>query len=108
MNKLSASMKAKVIATGKIINCCVKDSNLSVFGILFVDVDTFETYYDYELDFSEDIESWENLRNQYAGMAMQAILNAKAEEPYEVIDWGRLASLSVECANALIKELKKE
>lgn len=63
--------------------------------------------YDYVYT-SSNVVDWGKVRIKASIAAMHAILNAKAEEPYKTILWDRLAILSRECADALIKELKGE
>ena len=98
-------MKARVKATGEIIELCNME----------FDEDGNEYYRD-ELELIGDYEPdyWEKLKHQYAGMAMQGILSNK--ELYDTITecvWPpkRPAYISERCdefATALVNRLKEE
>jgi hypothetical protein len=61
-------MKARVIATGKIVDVVAN-------GNYYDTIDNKERYYGHELDFNDTADYWTRLEHQYAGMAMQSLLN---------------------------------
>ena len=117
-------MKARVKATGEIIE--VEDCG-SVFrhGALFhgykdangikylpneielqMDFDYWEACQD---ETPDSPDYWENLKHQYAGMAMQGILSNEAfisTSPVEIKD--ELAAICEELAQALVEKAKEE
>ena len=118
-------MKARVKATGRVIevmNVMSEDGN----GI-WEDISGVSTkptqYYNYELEFIElpkalqnnDLDYWERLKHQYAGMAMQGILSnpeafGKIVSYYEDDDMVNkvIASKSLALATALVEKLKEK
>ena len=75
-------MKARVKATGEIVEVIQVGSYINEFGALVGDYKTSDgiMYSSYELDFyiEDNIiipDYWEKLLHQYAGMAMQGMLN---------------------------------
>ena len=89
-------MKARVKATGEIIELCNME----------FDEDGNE-YYREELDFIDDYEPdyWEKLEHQYAGMAMQGILANPETIGLEDID---VAATAIRIANITVSKLKEE
>ena len=110
-------MKARVKATGRIIevmNVIGKDGR----GIWedMSDVRTNPTqYHNYELDFIDlpkdlqhhDLDYWEKLKHQYAGMAMQGILSNN-ELFKHICKTRNLAVAIVEFATELVEKLKEK
>lgn len=110
-------MKAKVKATGEIVNVYFRSP-------LWVNGDTKETYFPKELEEvgveerenpSKNIDYWTKLEHQYAGMAMQGILgnqtytknlldtSTSAKDARDII-----VDASYYLAHALVKKYKKE
>ena len=91
-------MKARVIETGKIVDVVAN-------GNYYDTTDNKERYYSYELDFNDTHDYWTRLEHQYAGMAMQGLLqsphlNIMQEEP--------LVGMASSIAHALVEKYKKE
>ena len=61
-------MKARVIATGKIVEVVANENYYDT-------TDNKERYYSHELDFQDTTDYWTRLEHQYAGMAMQGMLS---------------------------------
>lgn len=66
-------MKARVKATGNIVD--VEWYGHDSMGTIYADVTHTTKYYEYELDFDTVYDYWTRLEHQYAGMAMQGMLN---------------------------------
>ena len=110
-------MKARVKATGVIVN--VQFLSKSETFTKYIDSSNIR-YLDVELDFSDlnagPEDYWERLKHQYAGMAMQTILEKSYNEDYHtnlIASWSKccaeeVARLSVIYANALVEKLKSE
>ena len=111
-------MKAKVKATGEIVNVYFRSP-------LWVNGDTKETYFPKELDTvwvekrekpSKTIDYWTKLEHQYAGMAMQGILSnpelfkatAKNAEEFGLIVPQAVAIDAYCFARALVQKMKEE
>jgi hypothetical protein len=101
-------LKAKVIATGKIVDVVEK-------GNYYDTIDNKERYYGHELDFNDTADYWTKLEHQYAGMAMQGILgnqtytknlletSTSAKEARDII-----VDASMYLAHAFVEKLKKK
>ena len=108
-------MKARVKATGEIVDGSAMVSfNGDDFYLNELEViqdDSEKTLYD-ELD----EVYWENLKHQYAGIAMQVVLEKSYNELYHtnmMRNWSRdgaeeVARLSVIYATALVEKLKEK
>ena len=104
-------MKARIIETGKWIDVCRK---LRIGEDVYVEYGTGEEYYYNQLilENEDKISSyWFDLRNQYAGMAMQAFISngglpIKTDDPK--VARAYLAKTSVQVADALIEILKEK
>lgn len=99
-------MKAKVKETGKVIDVTLNRCSVPVQGCGATSVykgDDGKTYFDTELDFIHVYPDWQQVRIQASIAAMQGII-ANPHRDGIIED---LAKLSVEFAEALIKELKK-
>ena len=55
-----------------------------------------------EVELLDNLDYWEKLKHQYAGMAMQGIMSRHNVEWDVVVNW------SVELATALVQKLKEE
>ena len=103
-NNEDNDMKARVKATGEIVDVTrimEKYINTHHPQTILFDKD--------ELDIFEDtIDYWEKLKHQYAGMAMQGILNSLPANrtPEELLD--AVVETSCKVANALVEKLKEE
>ena len=103
-------MKARVKATNKIVDI-YEQTLLTTFDSNDVRLDEVE-FLEGDTNFTTDY--WENLKHQYAGMAMQGILS---NEDYckvlldEITEWSfaeSVARASKDFATALIEKLKGE
>ena len=107
-------MKARVKATGEIWTFSQIDE------ITFKSAINGHLYCAEELEFVEPSafspDYWEKLKHQYAGMAMQVVLEKSYNELYHtniMKNWSRdgaegVARLSVIYATALVEKLKKD
>ena len=105
-------MKARVKATGEIVEVIAISDYINEFGVVIGEYkDANElSYTSYDLDFyiEEGItipDYWERLKHQYAGMAMQGLM---AEGLCANISCGDMADHAVNYATALVEKLKKE
>ena len=99
-------MKARVKATGKIVEVEECASRYKERGWDFVDIATRVLYTYAELDFDANNEYpdyWEKLKHQYAGMAMQGIL---ANYGVELLS-DDAANDAREYAYALVEKMKE-
>lgn len=97
-------MKARVIATGKIVE--VKYSRQMGPDAVYRDLVTGEHYMDFELSFLPEDgtpDYWTRLEHQAAIAAMQGFLASGWETTYE-----KIAEYSIEQAHALVEKYKKE
>lgn len=102
-------MKARVIATGKIVEVVANENYYDT-------TDNKERYYSYELDFNDTADYWTRLEHQYAGMAMQGMLNNSylagefRKDPNNGIeDMSKIITkAAVVYAHALVEKYKKE
>lgn len=97
-------MKARVKATGKLLEKVVPIMSVDSKVVMFHEYGTENEYYYYEdLDFSNTID-WEQTRIQASIAAMQTIADALGS-----VDYNKelIAKHAVELADALIEELKK-
>ena len=99
-------MKARVIATGKIVDVVAN-------GNYYDTTDNKERYYSHELDFNDTFDYWTRLEHQYAGMAMQGIItnpigfeNIRARANGNLAD--EVAQLANEFAHALVEKMKEK
>jgi hypothetical protein len=97
-------MKARVKATGEIIELCNME----------FDEDGNE-YYREELELIDEPDYWEKLKHQYAGMAMQGMLsNSDYIERFTahtidgISDEDDIAKYAKDYATALVNRLKEE
>lgn len=88
-------MKARVIATGKIVDVVAN-------GNYYDTTDNKERYYSHELDFNDTVDYWTRLEHTYAGMAMQGIIARHNVDFDMVVEW------SAELAHALVEKMKEE
>lgn len=97
-------MKARVIATGKIVEVVAN-------GNYYDTTDNKERYYSHELDFNDTVDYWTRLEHQYAGMAMQGILsnpNIVYKDISTETICNHVAGRVKEIAHALVEKYKKE
>ena len=115
-------MKARVKATGEIVEVAYLSEDK--YGNKYYNVTTdTRTYRETELEMMSDkgdyfytYDYWEKLKHQYAGMAMQTILEKSHNEDYYtnlLASWSKcgteeVARLSVIYATALVDKLKSE
>ena len=100
-------MKARVIETGKIVDVVAN-------GNYYDTTDNKERYYSYELDFNDTHDYWTRLEHQYAGMAMQGMLNnsllitslLKVNKSHEDIV-AEVTNTAIRYAHALVEKLKE-
>ena len=99
-------MKARVKATGKIVE--VKYSRQMGPDAVYRDLVTGEHYMDFELSFLPEDgtpDYWTRLEHQYAGMAMQGLL----QSPHlNIMQVEPLVGMASAIAHALVEELKKK
>ena len=110
-------MKARVKATGEIVEVISVGSYINEFGTLVGEYKNADgiMYMSYDLDFyiEDNIivpDYWERLKHQYAGMAMQGILsNPESELDYKGDETlpQALAGCAVNVATALVEKLKE-
>ena len=109
-------MKARVKATGRVIEVInvMSEDGKGVWEDMS-DVSTNPTqYHNYELDFIDlpkDLQYdepgyWERLKHQYAGMAMQQMVNC-VNEGYEYV-YEETAIIALNFATALVNKLKED
>ena len=100
-------MKAKVKATGEIVNVYFRSP-------LWVNGDTKETYFPKELEEawveerenpSKNIDYWTRLEHQYAGMAMQQLVSL-VNVGYDYVH-EETAIIAYNFAHALVEKLKE-
>ena len=106
-------MKARVKATGNIVD--VEWYGHNSMGTIYADVTHTTKYYEYELDFDTVYDYWTRLEHQYAGMAMQGLLNnsllttglLKAGKSHEdFVD--EVTRTALRYAHALVEKLKEK
>lgn len=100
-------MKAKVKATGKVVEVKINNCAQPVVGFgasLVYEGNDGKTYFDTDLDFIHIYPDWQQVRIQASIAAMQAMIS-RASLPYGNVN--DCANDSVEYADALIEELKK-
>lgn len=71
-------MKARVLKNGRIVNIYPKEAADCAGRLKYIEKGKGLSYYEDELDFidySEQPDYWKKLKHQYAGMAMQGIMN---------------------------------
>lgn len=92
-------MKARVIETGQIEEFQVNELNdyFTKDGV---------HYKGLELDFEYEPDYWEKLKHQYAGMAMQQMVN-HVNPGYEYV-YEETAIIALNFATALVNRLKEE
>lgn len=105
-------MKAKVKATGKVVEAVIDKCSVPVsgYGAKFVyDCSDGKKYFDTELDFINVYPDWQQIRIQAAISAMNGLLTGTSAERYTMrIKPEKIAEDAKEYADALIKELQKE
>ena len=95
-------MKARVKATGEIITI---ESDTMFIGKDYKGV--VKPYYDSDIDIIKDEpDYWEKLKHQYAGMAMQQMVN-HVNQGYEYV-YKETAIIALNFATALVNRLKEE
>ena len=108
-------MKARVKATGKIVE--VKYSRQMGPDAVYRDLVTGEHYMDFELSFLPEDgtpDYWTRLEHQYAGMAMQGMLNnsllitglLKVNKSHENIV-AEVTGTAIRYAHALVEKMKE-
>ena len=114
-------MKARVKATGEIIE--VEHTAYDVNGRViwrYADIENASLYTDGQLDFNleenhkgsqiiplpYEPDYWEKLKHQYAGMAMQQMVN-HVNQGYEYV-YKETAIIALNFATALVEKLKNE
>lgn len=99
-------MKAKVKATGKIIEATINKCAVPVQGCGASSVyqgDDGKNYYDTDLDFIHVYTDWQQVRIQAAIAAMQGFCANNSVD----LTLNDMAKLSVEQADALVEKLKE-
>jgi hypothetical protein len=94
-------LKAKVIATGKIVDVVEK-------GNYYDTIDNKERYYGHELDFNDTADYWEKLKHQYAGMAMNALLLTNNIRNGDLEGMRECNTNAMAIAYALVDKLKEK
>jgi hypothetical protein len=101
-------MKAKVKATGEIVNVYFRSP-------LWINGDTNESYFPKEIESvwveerekpSKNIDYWERLKHQYAGMAMQGMVRTIGHD--RMYPPEKIAIYAEACAHALVEKMKEE
>lgn len=104
-------MKAKVKATGKVIDVTLNKCAMPVQGSGATSIyegEKGKTYIDTELDFIHLYPDWQQVRIQAAIAAMQGMMADITPERFTIrINEKAVAKASVEYADALIEELKR-
>ena len=102
-------MKARIKATGKIVEVKSKVITSIVTGeslLKYVDQKTGVSYFEEELlfpkDLADDSDYWTRLEHQYAGMAMQGIV----ENKIVTYSTNEICSMAIAYATALVEKLK--
>lgn len=90
-------MKARVIATGKIVDVVAN-------GNYYDTTDNKERYYSHELDFNDTSDYWTRLEHQYVGLAMQGML---AGTYYQGLSHDRVVEDAQYIAHALVEKYKE-
>ena len=110
--KKGNNMKARVIATGEIVEVKSKVITSLFTGeslLKYIDQNTGISYFEEELffpkDLSDDPDYWEKLKHQYAGMAMQGLL---ASGDWDECSWDIIAKDAIRATTALVEKLKEE
>jgi hypothetical protein len=101
-------MKAKVKATGKVVEAVIDKCSVPVsgYGAKFVyDCSDGKKYFDTELDFINVYPNWEQIRIQSAICAMQGLCSNPVV--VQQFDYNERAEVAVKQADSLIEELKK-
>lgn len=102
-------MKAKVKATGKVVEVTINKCAVPVQGYGASSVyagDDGKTYFDTELDFTHVYPDWQQVRIQAAIAAMQGFC-ANSNPEMVSMNILKTAELSIKQADYLIEELKK-
>ena len=104
-------MKARVIATGEIVDVVKNSFTTEIYDINGVKrtldctiyLGAKKNYREDELEFDVDYDPdyWTRLEHQYAGMAMQGILSR------QYVDFDKIIEKSVEFAHALVEKMKE-
>jgi hypothetical protein len=94
-------MKARVIATGKIVDVVAN-------GNYYDTIDNKERYYGHELDFNDTADYWEKLKHQYAGMAMNALLLTNNIRNGDLEGMRECNTNAMAIAHALVEKIKEE
>ena len=68
-------MKARVKATGEIVEVRYSHHSMDCPSQHYYRTPNGSTYKEESLDFNDTSDYWEKLKHQYAGMAMQGMLN---------------------------------
>ena len=105
-------MKAKVKATGKVVETTLDKCSVPIVGYgarSVYECSDGKKYYDTELDFINVYPDWQQVRIQAAISAMNGLLTGTSAERYTLrIKPEQIAKDANEYADALIKELQKE
>lgn len=106
-------MKAKVKATGKVVEATLDKCSVPVVGYgarSVYECSDGKKYYDTELDFINVYPDWQQVRIQAAIAAMQKFAGRHylSRDSYHEYSAEDAAKMSVKYADALIKELQKE
>ena len=88
-------MKARVKATGEVVDVWYKDAIGVTYDTNEIDIIDCECIPDY----------WTRLEHQYAGMAMQGIL---ASGDWDDCSWDIIAEDAIRAATSLVEKLKEK
>lgn len=91
-------MKARVIATGKIVEVVANENYYDT-------TDNKERYYSHELDFQDTTDYWTRLEHQYAGMVIGGMCGNTEYNDYAWVD---MADFAIKAAHTLVEKYKKE
>ena len=95
-------MKARVKATGALLEVRLQDIDTEYPYICDMQGEGGTLWKESELEFLEDDpDYWTRLEHQYAGMAMQGILSR------QYVDFDKIIEKSVEFAHALVEKMKE-
>ena len=100
-------MKAKVKATGEIGIVANIDLLFGNKGYRYQsdEVEIIDSYAEVDTDNDTEVDYWENLKHQYAGMAMQGMVRTVGHD--RMYPPEKIAIYAVACAIALVEKLKE-
>ena len=95
-------MKARVKATGEIVEVRYSHHSLDCPSLHYYKTQDGSTYKEDSLDFNDTPDYWTRLEHQYAGMAMLGFMVNGMGDNYE-----NIAMFSIKQAHTLVEKLKE-